>query len=92
MELIQCERKVSETLTVSEAKEVVSQAMDQSQRVTAGRYLNLLKWLLVGIAAVAAYYPLSTLLSAAVFCLISSGESRYSTFALTFTFRFLKLL
>ena len=62
-----------EDLTMEEAEQVVSQAMDQSQKVTARRYLKLLKWLLLGIAAVAAYYPVCSLIAAALFCYYLGG-------------------
>lgn len=73
IELIQGERRQQEHITVEEAGQVVSQAMDQSQKVTARRYLKLLKWLLLGIAAVAAYYPVCSLIAAALFCYYLGG-------------------
>lgn len=63
VELIQCKRQETESLTVAEAEQVVSQAIGQSERVTARRYLRLLKWLLVAIGIVAVYYPVITLIS-----------------------------
>lgn len=66
VELIQCKRQEADSLTVAEAEQVVSQAIGQSERVTARRYLRLLKWLLVGMGAVAAYYPIITLIALAV--------------------------
>ena len=47
VELIQCRRQTAQQLSVSEASSVVSQALGQSERITARRYLRLLKWLLV---------------------------------------------
>lgn len=49
VELIQGERMEKDDLTMDEAGAVVSQAMDQSQKVTARRYLGLLTALLSGI-------------------------------------------
>lgn len=54
VELLQGERQPSPTLTAEEADAVVSQAMDQSQKVTARRYLRLFRWLLIGLAAACA--------------------------------------
>ena len=67
VELIRSERQQSDHLTVEEAEQVVSQAVDQSQKITARRYLRLLKWLLLSIAFVAAYQPILSLVAAAVF-------------------------
>lgn len=52
VELIQCRRQSEQTLTIEEAGSVVSQAMDQSQKATALRYLRLFRWILTGLAAV----------------------------------------
>ena len=51
VELMRGERLETEALPVSEAEQVVSQAMDRSQRATARRYLKLLSALLMGIGA-----------------------------------------
>ena len=67
VELIACERQEREHLTVEEAGQMVTQAMDQSQKATARRYLRLLKWLLVAIAVGAAYYPLCQLIVVILF-------------------------
>jgi len=66
VELIRGERQQSDHLTVEEAEQVVSQAVDQSQKITARRYLRLLKWLLIAVFAAAAYYPTITLIALAV--------------------------
>lgn len=58
VELIRGERQQSDSLTAEEAERVVSQAMDQSQRVTARRYLRLLRWLLTAVGAAASCYLL----------------------------------
>lgn len=50
VELLQGERSPSPTLTKEEAGQLAAQAMEQSQKVTARRYLKLLRWLLTGIA------------------------------------------
>ena len=57
VELIQGERSQAESLTMDEAGKVVSQAMDQSQKHTARRYLRLLRWLLIVICVYLAYEP-----------------------------------
>ena len=44
VELIRGEKDPRDSLTAAEAEAVVSQAMDQSQRITARRYLKLLRW------------------------------------------------
>ena len=67
VELIRGERQQSDHLTVEEAEQVVSQAMDQSQKVTARRYLRLLRWLLAAMGIAAAYYPILCIVGAAVF-------------------------
>ncbi len=51
VELIQCQRQKNDTLTMAEAETVVAQAMDQSQKNTARRYLKLFRWVLSCIAA-----------------------------------------
>ena len=61
VELIQGEKSPRDSLTAAEAGAVVSQAMDQSQRITARRYLRLLRWLLTAIAAICAVGPLARL-------------------------------
>jgi len=48
VELIQCRRQETDSLTVAEAEQVVTQALDQSERTTARRYLRLLRWMLTG--------------------------------------------
>lgn len=47
VELMQGKRQEAETLTVAEAGAVVSQAMGQSERTTARRYLRLFRWFLI---------------------------------------------
>ena len=49
VELMRGERLEADALPVAEAEQVVSQAMDRSQRTTARRYLKLLSALLIGI-------------------------------------------
>ena len=46
VELMQGRRQESETLTMAEAGAVVSQAIGQSERTTARRYLRLFRWFL----------------------------------------------
>ncbi len=59
VELIRGERQMSDQMTVSDAGAVVSQAMAQSQKFTARRYLGLFCWLLMGNALVCGWvlYP-----------------------------------
>lgn len=57
VELIRGEKDPRDSLTAAEAEAVVSQAMDQSQRITARRYLKLLRWLLTSIAAICSCWP-----------------------------------
>lgn len=73
VELIQGERQQTDHLTIAEAEHVVSQAMDQSQKITARRYLRLLKWLLVIIGIAAAYLPVINLSSFVAFCYYLGG-------------------
>ena len=47
VELMQGKRQEADTLTVAEAGTVVSQAMGQSERTTARRYLRLFRWFLI---------------------------------------------
>lgn len=54
VELIRGERQQSDHLTVEEAGQVVSQAMDQSQKITARRYLSLFRWTLTGLSLASA--------------------------------------
>lgn len=51
VELMRGERLEADALPVAEAEQVVSQAMDRSQKATARRYLKLLSALLMGIGA-----------------------------------------
>lgn len=51
VELMRGERLETEVLPISEAEQVVSQAMNRSQQTTARRYLKLLSALLIGIGA-----------------------------------------
>lgn len=46
VELMQSRRQELETLTIAEVDAAVSQAMGQSERTTARRYLRLFRWLL----------------------------------------------
>ena len=48
-ELLQGERSQRDSLPMDEMDSLLSQAMNQSQRVTARRYLKLLRWLLTAI-------------------------------------------
>lgn len=48
VELILGERNESDTLTAAQAESVVSQALDQSQKTTARRYLRLFRYCLTG--------------------------------------------
>lgn len=59
VELLQGERQESEQMAISEVGAVVSQAMEQSQKITARRYLNLFCWLLMGNALMCGWliYP-----------------------------------
>lgn len=50
VELIRGERQSFDHLTVAEAEQVVSQAMGQSQVITARRYLRWFRWTLTGVA------------------------------------------
>ena len=50
VELLQGERSPRASLTVAEADQLAAQAMEQSQKATARRYLKLLRWLLTGVA------------------------------------------
>ena len=51
VELLQGERQGEETLTAQQADRVVKQAMEQSERSAARKYLKLFRWLLTGIGA-----------------------------------------
>lgn len=51
VELMRGERLEADALPISEAEQVVSQAMNRSQHTTARRYLKLLSALLIGIGA-----------------------------------------
>ena len=57
VELLQGARTEKESLTIGEAGEVLTQAIDQSQRITTRRYLRLFRWLLTGICVYLAYCP-----------------------------------
>lgn len=51
VELMQGKRQEADTLTVAEADAAVSQAMGQSERTTARRYLRLFRWFLIAACA-----------------------------------------
>lgn len=51
VELIQCHRSENQAITMEQAENVVSQAMDQSQKSTARHYLKLFRLMLAGISA-----------------------------------------
>lgn len=51
VELIQCRRQQEDTLTMEQAQSLVSQAMDQSERTTAIRYLKLFRFILIALGA-----------------------------------------
>lgn len=48
VELMQGKRKEADTLTVAEADAAVSQALGQSEKATARRYLRMFRWFLTG--------------------------------------------
>ena len=50
IELMQGERQMSEVFSAQQAETVVKQAMEQSERVTARKYLRLFRWMLTGIS------------------------------------------
>ena len=52
VELLQCSRRDTDALSPSAVERVVSQAMDQSQKVTTRKYLKLFRWFLFAAAAV----------------------------------------
>ncbi|WP_251318550.1 helix-turn-helix domain-containing protein [Flintibacter muris] len=51
VELMQGKRQEADTLTVAEAGVVVSQAMGQSEKNTARRYLKIFRWCLTAVCA-----------------------------------------
>ena len=55
VELLQGERTPSPTLTKEEAGQAAVQAMEQSQKNTARRYLRLFRWVLTAGAALCAF-------------------------------------
>ena len=61
VELMQGRRQEADTLTVTEAGAVVSQAMGQSERTTARRYLRLFRWCLIGICGLCLLFLTPTL-------------------------------
>ncbi len=62
VELIQCQRQQTSTITIEEAETVVAQAMDQSQKNTTRRYLKLFRWILTGIGTLCLFNLLPYLL------------------------------
>lgn len=80
VELLQGARTEKESLTIGEAGEVLSQAIDQSQRITTRRYLRLLRWLLTVICVYLAYDPvllLGSLIYLQIFDLTAPMVSTY---------------
>lgn len=80
VELLQGARTEKKSLTIGEAGEVLTQAIDQSQRITTRRYLRLFRWLLTGICVYLAYCPvvlLGSLIYLRIFDLIAPMASTY---------------
>lgn len=80
VELLQGARTEKKSLTIGEAGEVLTQAIDQSQRITTRRYLRLFRWLLTGICVYLAYCPvvlLGSLIYLRIFDLIAPMASAY---------------
>jgi len=55
VDLIQCSRRDADTLSPSTVEKVVSQAMDQSQKITTRKYLRLFRWFLFAAALVSSF-------------------------------------
>ena len=60
VELMQGRRQEADTLTVAEADAAVSQAMGQSEKTTARRYLRLFRWFLTGGGALSLLWLFTT--------------------------------
>lgn len=71
IELIQCKKQQLEHMTPAEADKIVSQAMNQSQRVTTRRYLRLFRWLLIALCLMCAYMPVLSIIQYVVVWLLS---------------------
>lgn len=63
VELIQGKHQEADTLTVAEADAALSQAMGQSERVTARRYLKLFRWFLTAGGALSLLWLFTTFFS-----------------------------
>lgn len=61
VELMQGKLQETETLTVAEAGAVVSQAMGQSEKTTARRYLRLFRWFLTALCGLCLVFLAPTL-------------------------------
>ena len=61
VELMQGRRQEADTLTVAEADAAVSQAMGQSEKTTARRYLRLFRWFLTGGGALSLLWLFTTI-------------------------------
>lgn len=55
VELIQCSRQDAGLLSADTVDHVVSQAMDQSQKITTRKYLRLFRWFLFAAALVSSF-------------------------------------
>ena len=60
VELMHGRRQEADTLTVAEADAAVSQAMGQSEKTTARRYLRLFRWFLTGGGALSLLWLFTT--------------------------------
>lgn len=60
VELMQGRRQEADTLTMAEADAAVSQAMGQSEKTTARRYLRLFRWFLTGGGALSLLWLFTT--------------------------------
>ena len=59
VELLQGERQQTDTLTAEQAEQVVKQAMERSERVTARKHLKLFRWTLgaIGVGCILELLP-----------------------------------
>lgn len=76
VELMQGKRQEADTLTVAEAGTVVSQALGQSEKITARRYLRLFRWCLTAVCGLCLLCLWPSIMYIAVVCLDPGHFSR----------------
>lgn len=79
VELMQGKRQEADTLTVAEADAAVSQAMGQSEKTTARRYLHLFRWCLIAVCGLCLLWLVPAVASTSLMWLAMRGWTGWIT-------------